>query len=154
MSISTDTIEAYAQLATAMAAVLAVVVGPLIGFILAKRQMRLGESSQRNHEWTNDLRSEVAELLVEIRKLVAEMKEPNPEERRKSLLGILEAGTRREGKIKMLVDPARKSHMDLINALEALMLYTEDVNNTAEGRANREQDVFESVRAALKEPPY
>ena len=100
---------------SAIAAILAVVVGPVVAFLIARNQ-RISESRQN---WLDSLRDELASLLAIQERVWQEVGSPKAPINRVSFHDAFQEISRRENRIQLLLNPDEPLHQELMQAINA-----------------------------------
>ncbi len=139
---------------TAITALVAVIVGPLVTLRVTKMQNNASVIAKNRQEWINSLRDEISQIIVVIRNLETIMLLPIEHRDRVKLLENGELGKLKEAKIRLLINPHETDHAELIEMLhKALKLaMTDNENNKGKQESinNLENKIIKKSQAILK----
>lgn len=139
------------QIITAVTALVAVTIGPLVTLYVAKMQSNVSVLAKSRQEWINALRDEVSQIIVVIRSLEMIMGLPTESRDPDKLLKNAELGKLKESKIRLLINPNETDHTDLINILHKALL--EAMKDTKENKMSLdiiEDDIIKKAQEILK----
>ena len=107
---TTSDLAAYAAVASALIALLAVIIGPILTLWISMRQLQGTVLSSNRQKWIDELRHEIAGVLNCLSALqihFAERRDPEP------LIEILQKYTWHAAKITLLINPNEQDHLRL-----------------------------------------
>jgi hypothetical protein len=98
---------------SAIAALCAVVLGPLVSLWAARRQSRVSVLSSNRQAWINSLREQVAEFIALAGYMSLDTDKVSLRERAEKMLFI-------EAKVRLLLNPKEADHQQLMDAMHKL----------------------------------
>jgi hypothetical protein len=128
---------------SATTALVAVIVGPLVSWKIAKRQIAASNVSSKRQVWIDELRKDVAEALALLSR-IEELKRPSPDLSREEQLDVFD--TRMEAelravellmRVKLRLNPNEQAHNDLVAAFEELSRAAPDPQSGETDEARR-----------------
>jgi hypothetical protein len=105
-------------------ALVAVIVGPLVSWKIAKRQITASNVSSKRQVWIDELRRDVAEALALLSR-IQELKRPSPDLGREEQLDVFDRRMEAElraiellMRIKLRLNPNEQEHNELVTAFQ------------------------------------
>ena len=159
--------EIYIAAVSALIALVAVIVGPLVSLKIAKRQFRVSLDiakrqfnasvlSVNRQQWINTLRDQISELLADTFLLRREV-ERSPQETDR-LYSNAQGVLRCAFKIKLLINPKEADHIHLVDSIDRLMILVvksaekvEDKDIDSQFRVIRDEIVSKSQEILKRE---
>ena len=133
------------EMVTAITALLAVVVGPLVSICVAKKQINAAVLSTSRQEWINKLRNVLAELITIVRhvpRAYAANSITNQEAISKH--GEL---TEKIELVKLLLNSKESDHQELVRLVTSASTQVKDAINQRQGNASKLEEAAERVVA-------
>ena len=133
------------EMVTAITALLAVVVGPLVSICVAKKQINATVLSTSRQEWINKLRNVLAELITIVRHVppaYAANSITNQEAISKH--GEL---TEKIELVKLLLNSKESDHQELVRLVTSASTQVKDAINQRQGNASKLEEAAERVVA-------
>lgn len=133
------------EMVTAITALVAVVVGPLLSIYVARKQINSAALSTNRQEWINKLRNVLAELITIIRHVP-------PAYAANSITGkeaIAKHGelTEKVELVKLLLNPKETDHQELVGLVTSASTQMRDAINQQQGNAMKLGEAAERVVA-------
>lgn len=131
------------EMVTAITALVAVVVGPLLSVYVARKQINTAALSKNRQEWINKLRNELAELItivMHVPPAYAANSITNQE-------AIAKHGelTEKVELVKLLLNPKESDHQVLVCLITSASIQVKDAINQRQGNAVKLEEVAERV---------
>ena len=133
------------EMVTAITALVAVVVGPLLSIYVARKQINAAALSTNRQEWINKLRNVLAELITIIRHVP-------PAYAANSITGIEAIAkhgelTEKVELVKLLLNPKETDHQELVRLVTSASTQMRDSINQQQGNAVKLGEAAERVVA-------
>ncbi len=133
------------EMVTAVTALVAVVVGPLLSIYVAKKQINAAALSTNRQEWINKLRNVLSELITIVRHVppaYAANSITNQE-------AIAKHGelTEKVELVKLLLNPKEADHQELVRLISSASTQVKDAINQRQANASTLENAAERVVA-------
>ncbi len=133
------------EMVTAITALVAVLVGPLLSIYVARKQINAAALSTNRQEWINKLRNVLAELITIIRHVP-------PAYAANSITGIEAIAkhgelTEKVELVKLLLNPKETDHQELVRLVTSASTQMRDSINQQQGNAVKLGEAAERVVA-------
>lgn len=142
-------ISSITQIGSLIVAGLAVLVGPIASYYIAKKQIWASTVTSSRQKWINELREDVASFLQQTA-LGAELsiditRSHNNEELNHKILKALTKAGELELLIKLRLNPNEKEHQDLLSAIYEFSRMANLIHNTGEASTKEFKKFKKSV---------
>jgi hypothetical protein len=131
------------EMVTAITALVAVVVGPLLSIYVARKQINTEALSKNRQEWINKLRNELAELIT----IVMHVPPAYAANSINNQEAIAKHGelTEKVELVKLLLNPKESDHQELVRLITSASIQVKDAINQRQGNAVKLEEVAERV---------
>lgn len=141
----------FLQIISALTALVAVIVGPIVTLYVARRQNAASVLAKNRQEWINTLRKELTEVIVVIRNLETIMRLPAKHRDAKRLWELGEEGKFKEARIRLLINPKERDHTELVELIQkALHLALKIKDENREQLQIAENEIINKAQTVLK----
>jgi len=143
---------------SAVTALVAVIVGPMVSLNIAKRQLNASVLSVNRQEWINTLRDQISELVAQTIILRREREVEQYPKEPDRIFARIEGVVRCALKIQLLINPKEADHVHLVKSISKLMILVaktadkvEDKDRDSQLRAIRDEIVSKSQEVLKRE---